>query len=140
MLITIVIVGIVAMIAMPSFTETAARQRVRSVASDLHTTLLRARSEAIKRNADVRVEPLAGGWTNGWRVIDVSTADPETIEVRQDVPKALSISGAASLTYRSSGRLSAAATMEIASSVVSSVSRCLRTDLSGRPAITAGAC
>ena len=99
LLITLAIFAIVTSIAAPSFSEAAATQRVRSLATDMHTSLLRARSEAIKRNAEVEVKAAPGGWADGWRVEDGGI--DETIEVKQDVPGAVSISGpAGGFTYR----------------------------------------
>lgn len=139
LLITLAIFAIVTSIAAPSFSEAAATQRVRSLATDMHTSLLRARSEAIKRNAEVEVKAAPGGWADGWRVEDGGI--DETIEVKQDVPGAVSISGpAGGFTYRSSGRLAEAASVEISSLAVSSIKRCVRTDLSGRPFVSPGPC
>lgn len=142
LLITIAMFSIIAAVAVPSFTETAATQRVRSLATDLHTALLLARSEAVKRNVDVAVQPAAAGWSKGWAVVDVGdAANPETISVRQDVPGATSISGpGGGVVFRNSGRLAADAAIEVSSSTVSTVKRCVRTDLSGRPYVDHGGC
>ena len=141
LLITMSILSIALAIAVPSFSETAATQRVRSLATDLHTTLLRARSEAIKRNGDVEVRPLAGGWASGWELVDVGGPDgDEIIEVRQDVARAVSVSGPGSLVFESTGRLASAAELQVSSDVESAVQRCVRTDLSGRPYVAKGAC
>lgn len=142
LLITIAMFSIIAAVAVPSFTETAATQRVRSLATDLHTALLQARSEAIKRNADVAIEPAAGGWSDGWNIVDVGDAgNPETIAVRQDINGAVSIDGPdAGIVFRSSGRLVASAAIEVGSLAVATVKRCVRTDLSGRPFVDHGGC
>ena len=142
LLITIAMFSIIAAVAVPSFTETAATQRVRSLATDLHSALLLARSEAVKRNVDVAVQPAAAGWSKGWTVVDIGdAANPETISVRQDVPGAVSIAGpVGGVTFRNSGRLAAAAAIEVASSNVSTIKRCVRTDLSGRPHVDQGGC
>jgi len=142
LLITIAMFSIIAAVAVPSFTETAATQRVRSLATDLHTALLVARSEAVKRNVDVAVQPAAGGWSDGWTVADVGdAANPETIAVRQDIPSAITIAGPnGGVVFRNSGRLAASAAIEIGSSSVATVKRCVRTDLSGRPYVDQGAC
>ncbi len=142
LLITVAIFGIVATIAVPSFSETAARQRVRSLSMDLQTTLLKARSESLKRNGDVAVEPIvAGSWSDGWRIVDNrDPANPELVEIRQDVPNAVAITGPASIVYRSSGRAALAAQLEVKSATVGTVVRCVRTDLSGRPFAEDGPC
>jgi type IV fimbrial biogenesis protein FimT len=42
--------------------------RIRAAAFDLVADLDFARSEAIKRNADIVVTPIGGSWNNGWTV------------------------------------------------------------------------
>src|SRR5919198_3299240 len=65
----LVIVAILAAIAAPDLRMIAPRMRVKTAAGDLHTTLMFARSEAIKRNATVTVIPNnAADWSQGWRV------------------------------------------------------------------------
>ena len=62
------IVAILAAIAMPNLAVMMAGQRMRATGTDLVSSLLLARSEAIKRNADVEIAPqTAGDWTSGWR-------------------------------------------------------------------------
>lgn len=68
LLITLAVVAIVASLAVPSFQNMIATQRVRSAANDLVTSLNFARSEAVKRNASVTMTPAAGGWSDGWTI------------------------------------------------------------------------
>ena len=73
MLVTLSIVGIFTAIAVPSFTSLIASQNIRVSASMLQSSLLQARSEAIKRNTVVMVSPSAGQqWTSGWTVTVLS--------------------------------------------------------------------
>ena len=51
-----------------------ANQRLKSMATDLHLTLVKARGEAIKRNADVTVSPAEGDWSNGWSMVNPNDA------------------------------------------------------------------
>jgi prepilin-type N-terminal cleavage/methylation domain-containing protein len=67
-LITIVIVSILLVLAAPSFTDFINNQRVKTSASDLFTSLLYARSEAIMRNANVSVIAHSSGWASGWAI------------------------------------------------------------------------
>lgn len=64
----IVIVGILATFAAPNLREMVFRTRVKTAASDLHTSLMFARSEAVKRNATIDVVPTGGDWAQGWTV------------------------------------------------------------------------
>ncbi len=62
------VVGVLTALAMPSFRGLLADARVRSVASDLHTSLLLARSEAAKTNARVQLAVTGSDWSRGWTV------------------------------------------------------------------------
>jgi type IV fimbrial biogenesis protein FimT len=79
----LVIVAILAAIAAPDLRMIAPRMRVKTAAGDLHTTLMFARSEAVKRNATVWVIPTnAGDWSQGWRV--EFAGPPVQVFTRQD--------------------------------------------------------
>lgn len=148
LLIVIVIVAILASIATPSYREFVAGQRIKTASFDIMSTLTLARSEAIKRAAQVTVAPTGGAWTNGWSV----TAPDGTVLIRQSALSGLSItckSGspiatvacpAGGLTYGGNGRLAAATPSFEIGSASSTAVRCIGIDLSGRPNSKAGAC
>lgn len=84
------VLGILLAIALPSLASVLASQRLRAAGTDLMSSLLLARSEAIKRNAQVEVVPRTGGeWKSGWRVVAVTTNEQvdrkEALGVRVDV-------------------------------------------------------
>jgi type IV fimbrial biogenesis protein FimT len=60
LLIVIAVLAIAASLAAPSFTDFLAKRRVESIASELITDLQFARSEAVARNAAVRVTLVSG--------------------------------------------------------------------------------
>ncbi len=134
--------SVITAVAVPSFSQIAATQRIRSVASDLHTAMLRARSEAVKRNGEVAIEAVGAGWSSGWRIVDIrNPSAPETIEQRQDMPGGTTITADDTrLIFRESGRLVTAGDLQVASSTIATVKRCVRTDLAGRPFVETGAC
>ncbi len=71
LMIAIALLGIIAALAAPSMANFAIRQRVSSQANELMLSLAFARSEAIKRNAQIRLLPVtnsAEGWKDGWCV------------------------------------------------------------------------
>jgi type IV fimbrial biogenesis protein FimT len=91
-LITTIIVSILAVIAVPSFQNLLARNRLATQANEFVTDLNLARSEAIKRGERVTVCKSADGgnctasdeWGQGWIVFmdvngDVTVADPSNI-------------------------------------------------------------
>ena len=127
------IIGIMAAIASPSLGSLVDGQRVRSASSDVFTSLLRARSEAIRRNTDVTITPVtASHWEDGWKIPD--PASSAAYFERHDAIVKASISGPASVVYLSNGRVkgSTVPAFEISASGVAT-RRCVQVDLSGRP-------
>src|SRR3546814_9315441 len=62
------ILVVVATLAVPSFSYLVAKSRVKAAAIDLEIALVRARSEAVKRNSNVTLTPNTGGWKSGWKI------------------------------------------------------------------------
>lgn len=131
-----VVLAILVTMAGPSFSELTARQRVQVAAADLFTSLLRARSEAIKQNSDATLAA-AGAWNEGW-TIQVAGTPVDTHSATANI----SISGnVAAVTYRSSGRVSGTTTPAFTlSSEQTSIKRCVQVRLSGEPLVTSSAC
>jgi len=134
-LVVVAIIGILASAAMPSMGRMIKDQRVRNATQDFYASLAFARSESIKRGADVVITPnSAANWGLGWAVADNGAV---TIK-RQDAITGVAASGPASLTYRRDGRLSdtTAQTFVLTSSADATITaRCIRIDPSGRPNI-----
>lgn len=137
-MVTVTIAIILATMALPSYTAFVANQRVKSVGADLMVTMIRARNEAIMRNANVTVAANAGGWQNGWQITGGSTL----LDTHEAAPLNVAISAnfsgtGSSVIYQSSGRLhptlTGAASFTITSSQSASAYQCVTTDLSGRP-------
>ena len=74
LVVTVAIFGILAAIAIPAFTGMIANIRLKSYANSMLSTLLLARSEAIKRNTRVVLckssngTSCTGNWQDGWIV------------------------------------------------------------------------
>jgi type IV fimbrial biogenesis protein FimT len=142
--VAIALVAIVAVFAMPNLATSLVNQRLRAAGTDLVSALMIARSEAIKRNAQVEVSPLAKrDWTSGWRVVAVETDDQID---RKDAPgvRVAVARAPASITYERTGRLSVAGTTQIEfhdSEYGSTLPpRCVSIDPSGLPRLELGAC
>lgn len=72
MMIAIAVTAVLVAIGIPRFQTVIQNNRITTVNNELVSALSLARSEAIKRGAPVRVSPLGGGWSAGWRVwVDV---------------------------------------------------------------------
>ncbi|KWR90096.1 GspH/FimT family pseudopilin [Cupriavidus sp. IDO] len=136
----VVVLAIVAFAAAPSFSSMLAQQRVRGAALDLSSSLLLARSEAVKRNATVSVAATGTAWTGGWTV----AAGAETVR-SFGAYQGLSIvaSGGNTLSVGNDGRLTGGAlTFQVAPSTGASNAStvCVQISATGRVASSTGAC
>ena len=141
----ILVVAILAGLSAPMFTTFTRNQRIKAATSELTYTLTLARSEALKRNADVVVTPDVDGWEFGWTVTTAGVADPlltytapAFTDSGGDLVSYLSISGPDDVTYNGAGRLvtALASPFELESADGPSAgakTRCITVDLSGLP-------
>lgn len=133
LMIALVIFGVLAAIGMPAMKDFVAGQQLKGANSDLFNAVLRARSEAIRRNGEVTLRPASGtDWALGWTI-----PDPHNTAVALDNHDAVpdtTITGPLHVIYLSSGRVkgSTAPTFEISTAGAKGV-RCIKIDLSGRP-------
>jgi len=142
LMVTLVVLVVLGTVAVPSYRNFISTQRIRSASYDLMSSLLFARSEAVKRNTLVNVTQGTGGWSNGW-TISVGTT---LLRTQNAYPSGLTIANSASLstlTYANDGRLATAATdFTIAfTGAPSTVSpRCVSLKPGGMPATKMGSC
>jgi type IV fimbrial biogenesis protein FimT len=138
------VVAVLAAIALPSLANVLASQRLRAAGTDLMSSLLLARSEAIKRNARVEVAPRTpGDWKSGWRVATVSTNEQvdrkEALGVRVHVSLA-----PVSIVYERTGRLGVAGFAQVefrdSENQAGVKARCVTIDPSGLPRLEVGEC
>jgi type IV fimbrial biogenesis protein FimT len=139
LLAAICVVAITTVMAIPMYTHFMANQRVKATASDLYLFLIKARSEALRRNANVTIKRTGSSWESGWDLEDSSNTVIET----HAAVTGISIADAPStITYLVSGRIqgNTAPNFLVSSTVVSSVQQCVTADPSGRPYAKASAC
>jgi type IV fimbrial biogenesis protein FimT len=151
-LFTVAILAVLLSLAAPSMRNVVLDQRVKTVASDVHATLIFARSEAIKRNVYVAVCAMTDSgtgcqnstdWARGWIVyLDADgngfPGAVSDILKRQDALHDVTLTGTGTnITYQGDGRLRAAATTFVTSYAGNNdvIARCVRLDVSGRPNI-----
>ena len=135
MMIAVTVLAILSAVALPSLTNFVRDQRVKAATSDVFSSLIYARSEAIKRSADINIIPTnTANWATGWRVAD---AGGNNLRIQGAIPSVtITISGnPATIVYRRDGRLTAAVNPFVLSSPDSTsiTARCVRLDPSGRP-------
>lgn len=135
----IAIVAILASIAMPSLSDLIYSQKLKSGSSELHTALLRTRSEAVKRNMEVTLKPVTGSsWVSGWTIANPNTAGVD-LEVHAAL-KDLTVTGPDSVIYLPNGRLKGNTQPRFELISAKGQKRCIDIDLSGRPYLKASAC
>lgn len=138
----LVVIALICAVAAPGLRDFSATQSVKSLAGDLASDLLLARSEALKRNADVSVGRSASEWTGGWTVL-IGT---ERLGGRNAVGVgSLQLSGApTTITFNGLGRVvvptDAVRISVTGTNVPASAARCIEIDLSGRTRAKAGVC
>lgn len=138
LMVVITIAGVMLGIGVPSFKNFIAGQRVKTAAGDFSTAAIYARSEAIKRNAEVGLVAAAGGWKDGWSV----KAGAVTLSQQAAFPALTMTSAVAEVVYLGSGRLKEqvlASSLQVAADGASSA-RCVSFELSGLPKSRLGNC
>lgn len=149
LMVVVAIIGILAAIAVPNFTEFIRNQRIRAIATELHVSLMKARSEAIKRNRDVTIAPkTAGAWESGWTIADPNNPG-SNIESHSGFygvvvtgrSGGVAATAPSNVVYQGSGRIGGATVPNFdIGATDSSVKRCVSIDLSGRPYTKAATC
>ncbi len=96
LVVVMAIVGVLAALAVPSFTPIIERWRVRDAAETLTSTLYLARSEAIKRAGGITIDA-TGGWNTGWKIVHTQSGVTTDIKTNA-VPSRVSITQSNSKT------------------------------------------
>lgn len=143
-MITIALISIIALIAVPNFQSFFENSRVRTATNGFISATQLARSEAIKRGVNVIVcrRNNTGSacdnnsdWTNGWLVI-TTDATPEVIQVweplRNNVSMILSTNN---VVYQPSGRVVSASSASVNIKDKPNLSRCISVQLGGRAGV-----
>ena len=135
LLIVLVVAGVLAAIAVPSFQSLTQSQQVKNASFELFSNLSLARSEAIKRNANVTVAPLvAGDWGQGWTITSATGAAGDIKSQSALKGVVITPGGAGGVIYARNGRANTAATFQIdVSPVDTSIRRCIYIGLTGMP-------
>ena len=138
LLMVIAILGIFAGLAAPSMADLVASTAIKGAASDFYSSLILARSEAIKRRANATVAPIGADWTTGWTVTvsgnTFQTVDKLKTRVVVDPTTAVPV------VFAMNGRVSSGnQTIKFSDSVRTSVpNRCVVVGTSGLPRVRTG--
>jgi len=139
-MLVVVVLGVFMGLAAPSMRDMIITSQVRSAASDLYESVILARSEAIKRAANVDLIPVGGSWQNGWTV-QIGATVLQSREATTNVtvtPKKSNLGTPVStnITFRMDGRQSTDIGNLILTAAQSAhpvAARCVLVTSSGRP-------
>jgi type IV fimbrial biogenesis protein FimT len=115
LMVVVSIVAILGTLAAPSFNALATSQALRSASSELHISLMQARSEALRTNRNVYVVPVSAtdpattaDWAAGWTVFVDNNNSGATYEAGTDtiVSKSAAISPKLVITAAKSNAIS----------------------------------
>ena len=155
LLVTLSVAAIAISIAVPNFQQFMASNRISAQANDLIAALNLARSEAVKRAANVTVcsssdgATCTGDWADGWIVSD---AAGKVIRVQPALSGGNTLTGgtdvASTITFTSNGRTTIPTT---ATSVTTTITLCppspaavqgraIQLERTGRPSVAPVAC
>lgn len=147
LLVTISIAAILLTIAVPSFQDFLARNRLDGATSDFMASLAYARSEAIRRGVRVTMRNTAGNnnWGGGWTMfVDTDgdgtlDADEDTLRTGQPLPAPLTMISSSFqnfLSYLPTGRSNGAGTFAVCyDNTLINRSRAIVLNMSGRPRV-----
>lgn len=144
LMVTLAILAIMMGLGVPSFRAFISSQKIKNGSYELMSTLVLARSEAVKRNTSVTVTPSSStAWNNGWTVTGAgatlhSQDSIAGLTVTTYTNSTCTTAGTvASIVYANTGR-AAASTCYKFTADNTSTSKCVKVDLTGIP--TSGTC
>lgn len=138
LLVVVMVMGVLAALAAPSFQTFMATQQLKSASFDLYSSLVFARTEAIKYSSGVvRIESVNSDWSQGWIVSYKPTSGTATVLRRREGAPRVSISEAGNNTFfefRRNGRPTTAISLSLTVTGHSEIQgRCVFADPSGNP-------
>ena len=143
LMITILLLGVLAGVAVPSFASILKQNRLSAQTNTILSSLNYARSETITQNTDVVIAPLVAGidWSAGW----TTSVDGTVLRNFESFSNASVTSSVAILTYKSDGSLDSGAPVTITLTpdecpTGSSDIRIISVSLSGQSRSTSGNC
>lgn len=145
------IMGVVMLMAIPAVQDFLATQRIKSASFNLITSMMYARSEAVKRGASITIKaPSANNLTNGWCVLIsagatcslTATDTANTMRIEQPVTGVTYnfSTTAGPITFNRSGRLTNLVRLEVSDDELASLKRCVTLDVGGNARSAVGAC
>ena len=144
MMVVVSIMGILATVALPSFSEAILSNKLRSYNNNLFSSVNLARSEAIKRNTQVKLCVSAdglscssGGWQQGWIILSGTSVLFHQQAISSDY-KIIESGGLTSITFQPTGIGATQATLTTCrySPSAGSQERVLAISATGKPTVS----
>jgi type IV fimbrial biogenesis protein FimT len=144
LMVGLVLVSILMGIGLPMFRSFILDQQLRATTSELRVALTLARSEAVKRNRAVALQPFDAddGWDSGWTIPSPVPGDPDLLAHRQGGDVTITTDpDMTSLQFTPMGRAASVVEFEVdIGPPESSIQSCMQLALDGRVTSTKGAC
>jgi type IV fimbrial biogenesis protein FimT len=148
LMVTLAILAIMMGLGVPSFRAFISSQKIKTGTTELMTSLVLARSEAVKRNANVTVTPSSSAaWNNGWTVTATVGGGTATLHSQEAITgitittytnaTCTTAGTVANIVYANTGRAAASTCYKFTADNTTS-SKCVKVDLTGIP--TSGTC
>lgn len=119
LMITVIIAGILAAIAVPSLQQIVINRHADRLASELQIDIMYARNQALSLNQAVTIKPLTGGWDTGWEIEQNSKIIRQKGSAAAPMAKeageitSTDFTSAAPLTFEKQGRAKATGSIHI---------------------------
>jgi type IV fimbrial biogenesis protein FimT len=139
LLVTIAIIAILATIAVPGFGNILANNRVTAAANDLLGSLQYSRSEAVKLNTPVSIDP-DGSWTTGWIITRAGDDGLTTIREQRARPRVTIDGPIGGIAFGSAGNATPGTQFLIETVGGGNPSRCVTVTASGSTTVSVGDC
>lgn len=133
LMVVLSMVGILASIAIPSFSQQMKNNRLVSNANQLQSVFKFARSEAAKRDEIITLKENSGNWDV---IIDVGTANELKIQQFDATNNTISVSGLADLTILATGEVSQTSNYLITDGDTDTTDYCFTILVSGQSYLT----
>ncbi|MGE5626305.1 MAG: GspH/FimT family pseudopilin [Bacillota bacterium] len=157
LLVVVAIAGILAAVGIPAMLDTIRSAQLRNATSQLYGAIILARSEAVKRNVEVDVQPgtacvypasnNSAQWTAGWGVWTtvttggVTACDKQLEQSDATANMTITADNPGGIGYLPTGRLSnaSARTFTLQSTKSATIpARCIAMNTSGQPSVRTG--
>ncbi|MGB9128631.1 MAG: GspH/FimT family pseudopilin [Thiobacillus sp.] len=138
LMVTLSVLAILLAVAIPNYQIFVVSSRVASQANDMVASLSLARSEAVKRSANVTVcassdgATCTGTWTQGWVVLDGAG---NVLRMQPAIGGSSTLTGAGTIVFNANGRMTtpvAATTLTLSSGAAGVANRLIQIELTGR--------